>query len=180
MREIKLTGGYVTKVDDGDYEALSKYHWHHRRARGGNKVYAGTSVYVGGKGAQYKRRQVFMHRLIMGVVDAGRSVEVDHINGDSLDNRRANLRICTSSENKQNIRNSTNAAGYKGVNVIRPSKKYRKGGFAANIVVRGVRIYLGFFETAEMAALVYNAAAISYFGNFAALNQFPDEVNKTA
>ena len=171
MREIALSGGYVTKVDDGDYEVLSRYHWNYQRAKNGSKVYARTSIHVGGTGKQYKQRVVTMHRLIMGVVDAGRSVEVDHINGDSLDNRRDNLRVCTGTENKQNIRNSTNSSGYKGINVIRPSKRYRKGGFAANIVVRGVRVYLGFFETAELAAMAYNAAAISYFGNFAALNE---------
>lgn len=174
MREITLTKGRVTLVDDQDYSWLSKYNWHHRSSAG-SKEYAQTSLYVGKRGKRYAQRNVLMHRMIMGVVDAGRSIEVDHINGNSLDNRRENLRLCTATENKQNIRNSKNATGYKGLNVVRPTKRYPRGGFAVNIVVRGVRMYLGFYATAESAAMAYNAAAISYFGNFAALNKLPSQ-----
>lgn len=97
-KSIPLTRGKIALFDDEDYEELSKYKWFI------TKVYA--SRHSGNK-------TVYMHREIMKTPE---NMETDHINGDVLDNRRENLRICTRQENARNIRGiSSNTSGYKGV-----------------------------------------------------------------
>ena len=87
MKEIELTQGRVTLVDDKDYEWLSQHKWHFDR-------YAYRTVKAG-----KHKRSVRMHREIL---DAPKGMEVDHINGDKLDNRRSNLRVVTRSVNSRN------------------------------------------------------------------------------
>ena len=110
-----------------------------------------------------------LHRLVMDVTDS--NIIVDHINRNPLDNRKANLRKCTTGEN---VRNKTKSVGkssrYMGVSNSR--EKWR-----AIIKSEGVKISLGTFASEEEAALAYDNAARTYFGNFASLN-FPNE-NKT-
>ena len=102
-----------------------------------------------------------IHRLIM---NADVKEVVDHINGDVTDNRRCNLRICTSQQNSCNRDKSiTNTSGYKGV-----SSEYGK--WKASIQVNRKIFNLGRFATKEQAALAYNEAAIKYHGEFARLN----------
>lgn len=84
-KEIRLTKGYVSIVDDEDYEVLSKRKWH--------CVFQGTFKYG-------RSGRIYMHRLIMKPDNT--NFVVDHINHDTLDNRRCNLRICTKSENQKN------------------------------------------------------------------------------
>jgi hypothetical protein len=104
-----------------------------------------------------------MHRLIARPPS---HLEVDHRNGDSLDNRRKNLRICTRSENQWNrLPSSRNRTGYKGVK--RQTKSPR---WMARITVRWREIYLGTFDTPEEAARAYDASARHFFGPFARLN----------
>lgn len=102
----------------------------------------------------------FAHRLLMG---AKRGQVIDHINGDPLDNRRSNLRLCTQ---KQNVRNSRprkgTESGLKGVRWQSSTQTW-----CAQIMVDGRREYLGHFSTAEEAAQVYDAAAVRLFGEFA-------------
>src|SRR5665213_3111116 len=96
MREIQLTKGKIALVDDADYEYLSQFKWQAHR-RGGKTYYAKTDI---------GRRSVGMHQLVM---DAG-DLEVDHRDGNGLDNRRSNLRLATHSQNQCNRglqRNST-------------------------------------------------------------------------
>ena len=93
---------------------------------------------------------------------------VDHINGNTLDNRRSNLRIASVLENSQNTRiRSDNNTGYKGVGYVPASGKYR-----AYIGVNSKFISLGTYETPEEAARAYDEAARFYFGEFACVN-FP-------
>lgn len=110
--------------------------------------------------------EVWLHRLVAGA--SGR-VFVDHINGNTLDNRRENLRLCSNQQNQWNSRRrSDNTTGFKGVcdsrRVANP--------FAARIKVQGKTRFLGMFPTAISAAKAYDAAAIEAFGEFANVN-FP-------
>lgn len=149
MKQIYLsnTNRYVT-VDDEDYEFLLRFHWHEQDG------YA-----MSGDG-------IVMHRLIVGA--SKKSTYVDHKNGNSLDNRKSNVRKATSSQNQMNAnRRVDNTTGFKGVG-------RRNGGYYARITTTKGRISLGQFNSAEEAARAYDAAAKEHFGDFAKLN-FPEE-----
>jgi hypothetical protein len=103
-----------------------------------------------------------MHRLIMG---AEPGQEIDHINGNGLDNRKENLRVATRKENQQNRHITWGNSTYKGVYWEKQKNKWR-----ARIFVSGKCVHLGFFLTEKEAAVAYNQGAIKYFGSFACLN----------
>jgi len=111
-------------------------------------------------------KALLMHREIMGL-SPGDGLEVDHISGDRLDNRKCNLRICTPNENSLNrglYKNNTST--YKGVVFHKNHEK-----FMAQIAFGKKNVHLGYFECPKEAAAAYNAAAQKYFGEFAKLNQ---------
>lgn len=104
-----------------------------------------------------------MHRQIL---NPRRGHIVDHVNGNKLDNRRANLRICTHSQNHANTRLSkANKTGFKGVFWHKVAKKY-----VAQIRKDGRTLYLGVFTKKRDAALRYNQEAVNLFGTFARIN----------
>lgn len=108
------------------------------------------------------RRMIFMHRLIGG----DGKLEIDHRNGNGLDNVRKNIRRSTRSQNASNrSRTKGNTSGYKGVIFDRRFKKWY-----SRIGVGGKLIYLGCFKSSREAAAVYNKAAVEYHGEFAYLN----------
>lgn len=122
----------------------------------------------GAEGGLYARRNfgrktMRLHRLITGAADG---LHVDHKNGNALDNRRSNLRVCLPRLNAGNSKSSRGASAYKGVSpnasTINP--------WRAQICVQRKSIHLGSFATGEEAALAYNAAALKHFGEFALLN----------
>ncbi len=108
-------------------------------------------------------RRLAMHRHLL---NAPRGMEVDHRNGDGLDNRRANLRLCTRAQNAANLTRHPKR-GYRGVRPV------RDGRWRADIIVGGEQQDLGRFDTAEDAARAYDAAARERFGEFARLH-FPE------
>jgi len=158
MKEIQLTKGYVALVDDEDYEWLMQFKWYASVSKLGRVCATRNSPR--GKG---KRKTLFMHREIMkppvGMV-------VDHKDGNALDNRRHNLRVCTTAQNNFNQgKSKKNTTGFCGV--------YRnRKGFQALIGVNGRYISLGIHSDPEDAARAYDAGAIKYHGEFAKLN-FP-------
>jgi hypothetical protein len=152
MKKIKLTKGKVALVDDEDFKWLSKHNW-----------YASISGYNYYAQRTKKRKNIRMHRVIL---NAPKGVIVDHINGNSLDNRKQNLRLCSQSENMCNrLSPVINTSGFKGVSQIKTSKKWE-----AYINKDGKRVRLGNFLSAKEAALAYNKAAIKYPRDFAKLN----------
>lgn len=162
MRQIPLTQGFSTLVDDADYDAvITAGGW--RINRCDKRLYAGRWVTLSpGKGAHLR-----LHTFLTGWP------LVDHINGDGLDNQRANLRLATGSQNNANQGlASTNTTGFKGVNWYG-----RTGRWRACIGINGRQIHLGYFATALAAAHAYDRAALGLFGEFARLN-FPLETVK--
>jgi hypothetical protein len=165
-----IADGLRVKVDDVDHELLAKYVWH-IKWRSPNHPYVfrfeKRSV-KHGFASQY--RCVRMHRQIMGFP----TLSVDHKNGDTLDNRRSNLREATQSQQGQNARHH-NGKKYKGVTFIgKIHGKYEsRRPWRARIRVQGKLIALGHHPTAEHAARIYNKAAKKHFGEFAALNKIP-------
>lgn len=146
-------------VDDEDYEWLSKVNWYFRK-----EGYAVGNLPSPSKGVYPK---VLMHRYIL---DAPKGTQVDHINGNKLDNRKENLRIANASTNKANCGlRSSNTSGYKGV-VFAKARKHLPTPWAAQIKVNYKTIGLGYFSTKEEAALAYNEASLNHFGEFAYLN----------
>jgi hypothetical protein len=159
MKRIPLTRGKFALVDDDDYEDLSRFKWCTLVDDG--RAYACRQE----RQKDGRQKKVFMHRQIAGI---GQSHEVDHVNGDGLDNRRSNLRPCTHAENMRNrTRHHNNKSGYKGVS--RVSRKHVVK-WRASIGLNGKHIHLGYFATKVAAAKAYNTAALKYFGHFAQLN----------
>jgi len=156
MKQIPLTKGLFAIVDDEDYDDLIKYPWF--ASKSANRFYAKKNPSKGDC-----KRVRYMHRKILGV--EGRNVVIDHINGDSLDNRRCNLRICTHGENIRNRAKYGLKSEYKGIHP-------KRGKWSCKITVNGVVRNLGVFEDPKDAALAYDKAAVKWHGEFASLN-FP-------
>lgn len=144
---IKLTQNKTTKVDKEDFEMLQGQKFHF------DGVYA--RMYIkGGKG-----KKVRLHNLLLNNPN---KTQVDHINGDQLDNRRGNLRIVTSAQNMMNTKlHSNNKQRQKGVS------RHISGLYFARICVEGTVRSLGYYRTIREAGEAYRIAAKKYFGEFA-------------
>ena len=160
-KQIPLSGqkgeGKFALVDDEDFDAVSVHTWN---------LFHGYAVTFGGNSKQSKLR---LHRLITGDPPSG--LVVDHIDGNGLNNQKANLRFITHAQNTQNKsshRDSTSR--FKGV-----SWHSRRNFWVAQIQFNKIRYHLGYFTSELDAARAYNAAAIQYHGEYARLNVIPDD-----
>lgn len=151
MRYIELTQNKKAIVDDEDYEQLNSIKWKYHKTG-----YAVRNQWFPG---DKRYRTLRMHRIIMnnpiGLV-------VDHINGDSLDNRRSNLRVCRHNQNIQNQKLRVDSKSkLKGVYLHKKNQ---------NWCARFRKKHLGVFRSAEEASEAYNRAALLEYGEFARLN----------
>jgi hypothetical protein len=144
---IPLTQGYAAEVDPEDYDELRKLPWHVEFMSG--KPYATYRL---------RGKRVWMHRVVARTPDGMRT---DHADGNTLNNRRGNLRHATASQNAAN--SAKRSAAYKGVT--------RNGkGWAATCGYEGRNVHLGTYPTQERAAVAYDLFAYMAHGEFARLN----------
>ena len=151
MKEILLSQGKVALVDDEDYNKVigHKYKWVTQPHR--NTYYA----------ISFKSTR--MHRLIM---DAKVNEQIDHIDGNGLNNCRSNLRIVNGSQQMMNRgKFKAKSSKYKGVYYFRVGNNWQ-----AHVRKDRHKIHLGYFKTEEEAALAYDIAAQELFGDYAKLN----------
>lgn len=150
MKKIPLTQGKFALVDDEDFEELSKYKWYY------------SCGYARRTGPRPRQERIYMHRTIM---NPPKDKLIDHINHDTLDNRKNNLRISTKSTNGMNRgKNKNNSSGYKGVHFKKDKNKW-----CARITIERKIIFLGYFNNPLDASLAYNNAAINIHKDFASI-----------
>ena len=157
MKEIPLTLGKTALVDDDMFDWLMQWKWCAVYNAEINNYYAVTWL-----GHRPTRKMAYMHRLVL---NAPRGVMTDHWNQNTLENTRANLRLCNNSQNQHNVGLSVkNTSGLKGIQIT------PRGRWLARIRVNGRLIYLGTYDAPELAAAAYDSAAMRYFGEFALTN----------
>ena len=155
MKKVSLSSGKAFAiVDDADFELVSQFNW---------------SLSVCNRGKSYAHRRnkssggkMLMHRYIMGFGKKD-GIHVDHINGDGLDNRRENMRICTAGENMRNYKNAWGKEGVRGI------VKTRSGRFTARIRLNYKLYRIGTFDTLYDASVAYAFASSLMHGDFGSL-----------
>lgn len=158
MKEIKLTKNKISIIDDEDFDRVSKYKWHCLA-----NDYAARKFYYEKKDGKWVTKYIRLHQFVLNEFNK----EIDHINGNRLDNRKENLRFCDRTLNNANIGlKSNNTSGYKGVRLNRTMKKW----FASITAYKKV-YYLGSFKDKIDAAKAYNKKAKELFGDFARINE---------
>jgi len=160
MKEILLTKGKVALVDDEDFERLAKFKWCADKSKTG-QFYARRTIATP-KG----QRGIFMQWLILNRL---KGLFIDHINCVGLDNRKANLRLCTPAQNQYNQFRGRGSSKYKGVS-------FHNNGWQAQIKFKQAIYYLGRFKTEVEAAKAYGQKAIELFGKFARPNLLKLEI----
>lgn len=156
MGAIRLTRSKAAFVDEGDHDRIAAHSWAAKPSdQSGERWYAYRTS---------GRRTIYMHREVLG---AGPGTCVDHINGDGLDNRRANLRIATLSQNNANKACLIGPSMFRGVHYCK-----RRKIFDAVVYVKGKNKHLGQYKTAVEAAFARDRVAFEMLGEFAVLN-FP-------
>lgn len=158
--EIPLTQGKVALIDDADLPLVARYKWHVHKVRKVNvtKWYAATAA----RKPDGNQTQLLMHRLILG---ANVGELTDHGDGDGLNNRRLNIRLCTIHDNNRNRHQVTGSNQYRGVFYDKRSRRWY-----ARIRLNNRSKGLGGHPTPESAAKSYDNAAKEHYGDFAVLN----------
>lgn len=155
MKKIKLTQGKYTIVDNIDFEWVNSFKWYAKKQ--GEKSKVARNI-TNKKGTQ---DTVLLHRIIM---KCPKGMEVDHIDGDPLNNQRKNLRLCTKKQNRQNKGFSkNNQSGYKGVTLHRNV-------YEVYVRKNNRHTFVGSHKNKHEAAKIYNKEAKKVFGKFSKLN----------
>jgi hypothetical protein len=139
-----------TLIDSNLVEIVKNYKW--APVKKGESIYVKTDIRIGGK-----RGTLYLAHLILG---DKKGFQIDHINGDTLDNRKENLRFVTQ---RQNLMNRAKALGY--------SQEKVSGLWHTYIGINNKRIQLGRFKTVEEAKKVRREAEVKYYGEFAKIEK---------
>lgn len=156
---ITLTKGYMAVIDAADAHLVDGRNWIAHEVRRKDGTVLSVYAYSMNPGPRKNRKLSHMHRVIMETPDG---LQVDHIDGDGLNNRRNNLRNVTRAQNACNRRIAVNnTSGANGVT-------WDKAGamWVAQIMVAKRNIYLGRYASVAEAKAAYDAAAQKYFGEF--------------
>lgn len=155
--EMQLTQGQVAFIDKDDYDLVKSYRW--CAFKGGNTFYVSTNI----RKADSKWTTLSMHRLI---TKAPKGMEVDHEDHNGCNNRRGNLRVCTSQQNQMGSKRKKNGGSkYKSVSWHKGTKKWQ-----THIRINGKINHLGLFHSEIEAALAYDEASRKHFKGYAYLN----------
>lgn len=159
---IPLTKGQNTLVDTADYDWLNQWYWHAHWNRTTQSFYVARGDYSSGA-----EKTIPMASFIL---NCKKGEVADHINHNTLDNRRSNLRKASYAQNNSHRRKwSLNTSGYRGVS-WRVGRKKDSGKWRAFISYQGKRIWLGEFDSIKEAVRVRDEAAKKLHGEFAVLN----------
>lgn len=148
-------GRFICKIDSADAELVMHHKWCCNNVTNGKP-------YVHRRDGGRKGKIIKLHRLLMGVI-GDKSICVDHINGDTLDNRRSNLRVCKQGENMRNYRNAWGKEGIRGI------MKTKTGKFRARIRHNHKLHHIGTFDTLHDASVAYAFASSLLHGDFGSL-----------
>ena len=144
MIKVPLTQGMFAIIDPEDQELVGQFKWHYSKS---SKNYGKARASLGARG-----KTITMHRLIL---NAPSGMEVDHVNGNPLDNRRSNLRLVTHAQNQRNMGKHTDGKSkFLGVSWHEKAKKWQ-----VHVRLNNKNTYLGLFMDEIEAARAYNAAA---------------------
>ncbi len=157
-KTIELTQGQFAIVDDEDYKGLNKYKWRAQYIKSTGSFYA-----VRTDCSEKKQEKIYMHRQIM---NTPKGMHTDHKSHNTLNNRKHNLRVCTSSQNFMNSKTYfNNHSGITGVSWHKRDKRWQ-----AMITINKKQIHLGYFKNKQEAIKVRKKAETKYFGEFASNN----------
>jgi len=157
MKELVLLHGEIAYVDYEDFDRIKDYKWFYEARP--------NTVYVA-RWCPILKRLIRLHREIL---NAPKGITVDHIDGNGLNNTKANLRLATTSQNGANTKSrARNKSGYKGVS------RHQKDKWQVHLKCGNKKLYLGLFTDLKEAAKAYNIAALEHFGEFAKLNEIKD------
>ena len=159
---IPLTKGKFAIVDAEDFEWLNQWGWYVVKCD--NKFYAARTQWISSLPRNKAAKRIYMHREIL---QTNKGIEVDHKDGNSLNNQKINLRTSTRSQNAANRgKQANNTSGYKGVFWHNKANKW-----IASIRLSNKQVHIGIFNKKIEAALAYNQAAKQYHGEFAYFNR---------
>ncbi len=155
MKQIKLGNGLFSLIDDRDLISVSKFNWYTSESK---------------KGKFYVKRlespQIYLHRFLM---DSPEGKQIDHINGNRLDNRKSNLRMVSQTQNNYNsIKRIGTTSKFKGVFYDKSGKRIKRWTTQGRIL--GKKTFLGRYLTQEEAAKTYDTFALKHYGEFAKTN----------
>jgi hypothetical protein len=150
-------------IDAADYPIVKRLKWYAAWSRTSKNFYSESSV------RHRQPKSIQMSRLILGL-ESRDDRQADHVSRVTLDNRRSNLRVATSSQNQLNVgRRRHNVSGFKGVS-WHQDRRHGTARWRAQVTANGRRRHLGHFRTAEEAAVAYDRAVLELHGAFAITN----------